>query len=136
MSPPDTTGQQSEELEFEQTLAEVERSLQELKDRHAQIQNDQQRRIELQARQEQLKRQLRHAPSPALKTELQQIQDQLDELEVALESRLFSLSTLKEPFWQIVRFGGLGLILGWSLAFAVLQNPQPKPQPTATVQSR
>lgn len=136
MSPPNTNGQQSEELEFEQSLAEVERSLQALKDRHAQIQHDQQRQTELQGRQEQVKRQLRHAPTPALKTELQQIQDQLDELEVALESRLFSLSTFKEPFWQIVRFGGLGLILGWSLAFAVLQSPQPKPQPTATVQSR
>ncbi|UIE38195.1 hypothetical protein [Leptodesmis sichuanensis] len=136
MSPPDTNGQQSEELEFEQTLAEVERSLQALKDRYAQIQHDQQRRTELQARQEQIKRQLQQTPTPALKTELQQIQDQLDELEVALESRLFSLSTLKEPFWQIVRFGGLGLILGWSLAIAVLQSPQPTPQPTATVQSR
>ncbi len=136
MSPPDANGQQSEELEFEQTLAEVERSLQSLKDRHTQIQNDQQRQADLRKRQEQVKRQLRSTPSSALKTELQQIQDQLDELEVALESRLFSLSTLKEPFWQIVRFGGLGLILGWSLAFAVLHSPQPNPQPASTTQSR
>lgn len=136
MSPPDANGRQSEELEFEQTLAEVERSLQALKDRHTQVEHDQQRQTELQTRQEQLKRQLHNAPSPALKTEIQQIQDQLDELEVALESRLFSLSTLKEPFWQVIRFGGLGLIIGWSLAFAVLQSPQPNPQPTATMQSR
>lgn len=136
MSPPDANGRQSEELEFEQTLAEVERSLQALKDRHTQVQQDQQRQAELQTRQEQLQRQLQNAPSPALKTEIQHIQDQLDELEVALESRLFSLSTLKEPFWQIIRFGGLGLIIGWSLAFAVLQNPQPNPQPTPTIQPR
>lgn len=136
MSPPDANGQQSEKLEFEQTLAEVERSLQALKERHAQVQHDQHQQTELKARQEHLTHQSQSTHSPALKTELQHIQDQLDELEVALESRLFSLSSLKEPFWQIIRFGGLGLILGWSLAFAVLQSPQPNPQPTSTLQSK
>jgi hypothetical protein len=134
MSPPDANGQQSEELEFEQRLAEVERSLLALKDRHTQIQQGQQRQSDLKARQENLKGQLRNTPSPVLKAELQQIQDQLDELEVSLESRLFSLSTLKEPFWQAVRFGGLGLIIGWGLAFAVLQNPQPDSPPASTPQ--
>jgi chromosome segregation ATPase len=134
MSPSDANGQQSEEFEFEQALAEVERSLQSLKERHNQIQHDQQHEIDLKARQEQLKGQLQRASTPALKTELQQIQDQLDELEVSLESRLFSLSTLKEPFWQAVRFGGLGLVIGWGLAFAVLQSPPPPTQPTSTLQ--
>jgi predicted RNase H-like nuclease (RuvC/YqgF family) len=134
MSPPDANGRQSEELELEQALAEVERSLQSIKDRHTQIQRDQQRQSDLKARQENLQGQLRNSASPTLQAELQKIQEQLDDLEVSLESRLFSLSTLKEPFWQAVRFGGLGLVIGWGLAFAVLQTPQPAPAPTSPLQ--
>jgi hypothetical protein len=136
MSPPDANGRQSEELEFEQGLAEAERSLQALKDRHLQIQQDQQRQTDLQVRQQQLKDELQNQSSSSLKSELQQIQEQLDELEVSLESRLFSLSTLKEPFWQAVRFGGLGILIGWGLAFVTLQSPQPNPQPAPMQQSK
>ena len=44
--------------------------------------------------------------------QLQEISDRLEQLEADLESRLLSWSSLREPFWQIVRFGGLGVVIG------------------------
>ncbi|MDX2229134.1 MAG: hypothetical protein NW220_05835 [Leptolyngbyaceae cyanobacterium bins.349] len=126
MSPPDANGQQSEELEFEQELANVERSLQELKSRYIQVQQDQATQTHLQERQETLKQQLKHRPSAQLKAELTAIETQLEELATNLESRLFTWGSLKESFWQILRFGGLGIAIGWLLAFAVLQTPKPE----------
>ena len=121
MSQPST-----DEPNFEQELVEVERSLQELKDRYSQVQQAQTAQAPLQQRQEQVKRQLQRTGSPELKAELRHIQDSLDDLELKLESGLFSW---EKPFWQIIRFGGLGLVLGWLMAIAVLQVPQPAPQP-------
>jgi len=96
-------------------LDEVERSLQALKARHAQVKADQQRQQQLQQRLSQTQRELRQTRSRELQAELQQIKQQLEELEVALESQLFSWSGLKETFWQAVRFGGLGIVVGWLL---------------------
>jgi predicted RNase H-like nuclease (RuvC/YqgF family) len=114
---------------FEQELATIERSLHDLKERYTQVQQDEQTQAQLQERQEQLKRQMRRSPTAQLKAELKQLQTQLDELEVNLESHLFSWGSLREPFWQIIRFGGLGIVIGWSIAFAVLQSPNPSPRP-------
>jgi chromosome segregation ATPase len=47
-----------------------------------------------------------------LHRQLQEISDRLEQLEADLESRLLSWSSLREPFWQIVRFGGLGVVIG------------------------
>jgi ABC-type phosphate transport system auxiliary subunit len=124
MSRLDAADLTSDDLTFEQELAEVERSLQELKDRHSQVQQAETAQATLKQRQEQVKHQLQQATSSELKAELQQIQGSLDELEVKLESRLFSW---EKPFWQIVRFGGAGLVIGWGLAFMVLRSPQPQP---------
>jgi predicted RNase H-like nuclease (RuvC/YqgF family) len=121
----------AEELKFQQEMEAVERSLQALKDRYQQVQQDEQRRTELGHRREQIRQELRQSPLPQLKAELQQLEDQLEILETNLESRLLSWNSLKRPFWQIVRFGGLGMVLGWFLAFAVLQSPKPVPQPDA-----
>uniref|UniRef100_A0A832H600 DUF2203 domain-containing protein n=1 Tax=Oscillatoriales cyanobacterium SpSt-402 TaxID=2282168 RepID=A0A832H600_9CYAN len=125
MSRRDTDDQQSEELEFEQELTNVERSLQELKQRYSQVQQDLATQAQLQERQETLNRNFKQRPTPQLKAELKQIATQLEELEVNLESRLFTWGSLKESFWQIVRFGGLGIVIGWFLAFAVLQESKP-----------
>jgi hypothetical protein len=111
------------DLEFEQSLQEVERSLQSLKDRHLQIQQDQTLQAELQAQRSQLDQ----GKSPELQVELRKIEQQLEELEVSLESRLFSWAGFKEVFWQAVRFGGLGVVIGWSLAFYTIKNPTPPP---------
>jgi chromosome segregation ATPase len=101
---------------FEQSLQEIEQSLQALKARHAQIQSDQQRQQHLQQRLNQTEQELRyHRSSEALQTELKQIRQQLNELEVALESQLFSWNGLREVFWQAVRFGGIGIVIGWVL---------------------
>ena len=47
--------------------------------------------------------------------ELAQMQDRIEALKLTLESHLLSWRERQEPFWQIVRFVGLGLILGWIL---------------------
>jgi seryl-tRNA synthetase len=126
----------ADEVEFEQTLATVARSLQDLQTRYAQVQQDQQRQLELKNRIDQVRASTKRHPSPELKAELQTLQQQLEELELALESRLFSWDGLKEVFWQAVRFGGLGIILGWGLAFYTLQPPQPQPPNPAPIQSK
>jgi chromosome segregation ATPase len=102
--------------EFEQALSEVERSLQSLKERYAQVQRDRRRQTELQQRRELLRRELRQTSDrQALQAELKQIKEQLEIIELNLESQLFSWGNLKEPFWQAVRFGGLGVVVGWIL---------------------
>jgi predicted RNase H-like nuclease (RuvC/YqgF family) len=105
----------ADEIDFEQTLRNVEQALLLLKARYGQVQADQHRQQELQQRLSQAERQQQRDRSQALKTELKQVQQQIEELEVALESKLFSWSGLKEVFWQAVRFGGLGVVLGWTL---------------------
>lgn len=47
--------------------------------------------------------------------ELAQMQDRIEALQLTLESHLLSWRERQEPFWQIVRFVGLGLVLGWIL---------------------
>ncbi len=102
--------------EFEQALSEVEQSLQSLRERYAQVQRDHASRTELQHRREQVRKELRHTSNrQALQDDLKQIKDQLETLELNLESQLFSWGSLKEPFWQAVRFGGLGIVVGWIL---------------------
>ncbi|NJK50359.1 DUF2203 domain-containing protein [Candidatus Gracilibacteria bacterium] len=114
--------------EFEQALREVEQSLAALKQRYAQIQRDSQHQTELQQREEQLHQASLRNRSPELDKELGQIKEQLQELEITLESALLSDRHLKalfweglrsgiagEVFWQIVRFGGVGVIIGWLL---------------------
>ena len=112
-------------LTFEQVLERVERSLQDVKERHAQIEHDQQLQENLEARSQALRSQLRQSKSSSLKLELQKLEKQLEDLEVNLESRLFSWAGFKEVFWQAVRFGGLGIAVGWSLASYTLKNPVP-----------
>ncbi len=105
----------SEDLEFEQALAEVEGILTNLKERYVQIQRDKQRQIQLKNRIEDVIPQLRQTRSQELKEELKQIKAELETIELNLESRLFGWGSLKEPFWQAVRFGGIGVIIGWVL---------------------
>jgi hypothetical protein len=46
---------------------------------------------------------------------LSQLRQQLASLEERLDSLMFDWRSLLEPFWQAVRFGGLGVIVGWLL---------------------
>ena len=104
-------GKENQYEEFEQELLEVEQVLVALKERYNQVQADKFRQRELQQR---LKK-VRLAKLPQDKAQLKQIKQQLEVLELNLESQLFSWGSLKEPFWQAVRFGGLGVIIGWLL---------------------
>ena len=101
--------------DLERTLAEVERSLQQLKERYAQIQHHRHRLPELQQRQEQVKKELRQTRSPQLREELRLLQQELESIELNLESSLVNWGSFKEPFWQAVRFGGIGICIGWIL---------------------
>lgn len=108
-------GEENQHEEFEQELLEVEQVLVALKERYNQVQADKFRHRELQQR----FKQVRHSKLPEDKAQLKQIKQQLEVLELNLESQLFSWATLKEPFWQAVRFGGLGVIIGWLLKSVV-----------------
>lgn len=105
----------SDEQEIEQALQEAERSLQTLKERHAQVKADRQRQNELQQRLTDAQRQVKQHRSQRLREEIQQLKQNLAEVEIALESQLFTWGSLKEPFWQAVRFGGLGILIGVAL---------------------
>jgi protein subunit release factor A len=114
--------------EFEQALIEVEHSLNTLKQRYARVRQAQQQQTELLQRQQQIRPEWDKNQSPQLEKELIDIREQLQEIEVSLESSLLSDRNLKaifweglrrgllgEVFWQIVRFGGLGIMIGWLL---------------------
>lgn len=118
-SAPSTPEPDDEAIDFDQSLKELEQSLLLLKARYAQIQLDQQRQQDLQQHKQQIEKQLQHSLNQAsqreLKRELKRTRQRLEELEVALESQLFSWNGLKAVFWQSVRFGGLGVVIGWFL---------------------
>lgn len=63
----------------------------------------------------QLQEQLETPPEQVTRAEeeTQLLQQQVEELEAALTSQFFSWQPLREVFWQAVRFGGLGLVVGW-----------------------
>ncbi len=53
-----------------------------------------------------------HDHKDELLKQLQEISDRLEQIEGEMESRLISWSSFREPFWQIVRFVGIGIIIG------------------------
>ena len=101
--------------DIEISITEVEQALNAIKQRYAQIESDRQRKIELKHRLEEIRPQLAKNKLPALQAEVKEIKTQLETIEVNLESQLFSVDVFKEPFWQAVRFGGLGIVVGWIL---------------------
>jgi arginyl-tRNA synthetase len=108
--------EENEEINFEQALAELEEYLIALKERYGEIQRAEQQRNELLERQQELRQQQNNnTTKEPIKTELKYLQEQLEELELHLESRLLTWGSFKEPFWQAVRFGGLGVVIGWLL---------------------
>ncbi|WP_071515334.1 hypothetical protein [Geitlerinema sp. PCC 9228] len=108
-----------EELDFPEALSAVEAQLQRLQERYYQVRQDSQQQVELQQRRQALKRELKgnlgDAEKQEVKAELRRIQSQIETLQLRLESDLFGWHSVKEPFWQVVRFGGLGVVLGWVL---------------------
>ena len=97
--------------DIEQALTEVEQTLKELDQRYHQIKKDWHRKTELIAQKKVLefRKKENREPEP-IKTQLHHLQQELEKLEFDLESIL-----LPDLFWQIVRFVGIGIVLGWFL---------------------
>ncbi len=98
----------------------IETELATLKARYQQVQTDETQRETLKAHQMEL--QNGKGGSDEFKAELEKLTAQLDEVEMRLESRLLSWLGIRQYFWQIVRFGGLGLLLGWGLSYLAYEQ--------------
>jgi len=85
-----------DDSQWETRIQQAEQTLIELRRRYRQIQRDRAQKEELEAK-------------------LQRLQSELASLEYNLESNLVTWKDLLEPFWLAIRFGGLGIIIGWLL---------------------
>ncbi len=98
--------------ELDPAMEALREKFHEFDKRYAQVRGGDRRRDELEAQQANLQA---SPPSPELKKELEALEAELSQVELSLESELFSWDGLREVFWQAVRFGGLGIVLGWFL---------------------
>lgn len=111
-TPPAAANPADFDHEFVQELESITEAIAALDARYRQIQRDRQQHDQLRANLQTL------SPSnTTTKThdELTQLRDRLELLELNLESSLFAWSSLREPIWFGLRYGGLGFILGWLL---------------------
>lgn len=118
-APPSASPSPSPGEDLAQALAELEQNVAALRDRHTAVEQAQSEKQELRVRINRAQSELRQHRTKQLQEELETLQNRLDEVELTLESQLFSWSSLKEPFWQAVRFGGIGVVLGWVLKSVV-----------------
>ena len=98
--------QPEDRKKFETALREATQTLKAVKKRYVEIRRAQQQKQTLRQR-------LQYGELPL--SEVNAIKQRLEELEFSLESRLLSWRHLQQPFWQAIRFGGLGVIIGWIL---------------------
>jgi phage-related minor tail protein len=102
-------------VEFDREIAELEQTLAQLKHRHADTQLAAREQVVLVRQRNELKQ--KDSKQSEIKQELELIRSRLAELDLTLESRLLNEWKLMwEPFWQAVRFGGLGITIGWFLS--------------------
>lgn len=134
--PSEASGEENLQQIFEALILEAEQTLKALKQRYNRIICDKQRQIELSDRLEQLQKEAkktakkqtgRSDSKQELKASLEQTKAELEALEnnLGLFSRSYlalfggivicSKSGLRDAFWQVIRFGGLGVIIGWLL---------------------
>lgn len=106
---------QSEATDLDQALLELERSLETVQARFLQVKQDRAEQRQLQRQLAETEAAYRQERTPALRSEVKQLKQTLEELEISLESQLLSWSWVREVFWQAVRFGGLGIVIGWLL---------------------
>ncbi|MGB3765833.1 MAG: hypothetical protein WA947_04700 [Phormidesmis sp.] len=74
-------------------------------------------------------------PADLPKEELAQLEERIESLKITLESQLLSWREASEPFWQIVRYVGLGLAIGWALGFWVSGKKASADNDSASLQS-
>ncbi|PSB02265.1 DUF2203 domain-containing protein [Merismopedia glauca] len=115
MALPQNPSPENPDLDFDTAISEVEQQLAALKARYTQVEADTQQKQQLEDRSQEIKQDLQKHKSPQLQAELKHIKEQLEAIELNLESQLFSWSGIKQPFWQAVRFLGLGIVMGWFL---------------------
>jgi hypothetical protein len=58
----------------------------------------------------------------ALDETISDLQRSVDEFELELATQTIGWQQMRETFWQVVRFGGLGVVIGWALAWIVMGN--------------
>lgn len=116
--------------QMERDLQNLETAIAELKARYQQVQTDEALRDQLQEQRQALQTQSLQEASPetqsTLQTELKMLTEQLDAIELRLESRLLNWLGMRQYFWQIVRFTGLGLVLGWGLHSLTIEPRTPQ----------
>ncbi|WP_310488872.1 hypothetical protein [Chamaesiphon sp. VAR_69_metabat_338] len=104
-----------ETLDFDREIAELETAIATLKRRQTEIELAERERIVLERQSNELKH--KGSKQPEAKQELAQIKSRIEQLDLTLESRLLNEWKLMwEPFWQAVRFGGLGIAIGWFIS--------------------
>ena len=116
------------ESDFALSLAALTQSLQALQTRYDEVQSHRAKQQQLDEHRADLEARWQTEQRPELEQELQQVKAQLEELSLQLESELLTDKQLQtvfwdglrqglmgDVFWQIVRFGGLGIVVGWLL---------------------
>lgn len=105
--------------EFEQALDSLSEKLTGLRQRYSDICADQARlealNHDIQQHQANTQRETQQTVDPELTATLEALQREFNELEAQFEGQFMSWDGIGTLFWQIVRFGGLGLVLGWGL---------------------
>jgi uncharacterized protein involved in exopolysaccharide biosynthesis len=108
--------------EVEVQISQAEQLLQDLKQRLEQVKVAQDTKTALQQQQQQLEGELGQAADKSsdpnkpdkeeLKSQVDELSKQIESIELELESRLISWRSFREPFWQVVRFVGVGVLVG------------------------
>jgi hypothetical protein len=117
-----------ENSEIEKTLGELEESLFTLREAYIQSRQDEQQQAELRQQRRELRKKGKKEKQEAggdnkgkdskkdpIKAELRLLERQIDDLDHKIASRFVDITIFQDQFWQIVRFAGLGLVIGWIL---------------------
>ncbi len=114
--------------DFESKLAEIEQKLHQLRTNYQELKYRRQQKADLEGELQNLPTEEQASLGLEIERQLQELQDreavaQYQSLKLMLESDNLPAEIQKELngelfndwFWQIVRFGGLGVIIGWML---------------------
>lgn len=101
------------DTDFPAALTEAENTLQQIRDRYLEIKTAQAEKAQLEKKlaavqTDRSTKAQTEQDLAVLQTELEQIQEQIHTLGMTLESQLWKWHDLKEPFWQFIRYFGLG----------------------------